>query len=154
MHLQTLNAVFYSSRWSLVKQHFAISENDGIGPVPTEVNCCGQEALGGRFTINFGRSKKYEWWSFHQRWGNMLHFPFVADAVLWLALKAHSCLGWSLSTVLTGVENSYHVCYIHNGKEHIYVKEGCCWGEHLANIVLAFNYDYQAVRHMVNRQSV
>lgn len=95
----------------------AISENNGIGPVPTEVSCCGWEDLGGRFTISIGRSKKYKRWSLHQRWGNMLHFPFVADTVLWLALKAHSCLGWSLSTALTRVENSYHVCYIHNGKE-------------------------------------
>jgi len=38
----------------------AISENDGIGSVPNKVSWHGWEDLGGKFTITFGRSKKYK----------------------------------------------------------------------------------------------
>lgn len=76
---------------------------------------------GGRYATNFGRSKKkkkkYKWWSCHQRWENMLHFPFVADTVLWLTLKAYSCLRQFLRIALIWVKNSYHMPCIDSRKE-------------------------------------
>lgn len=51
MHLQTLNVVFYSSNWGLVKWHFVISEDDGVGPVPTEFSCGQEEGEGLKSTL-------------------------------------------------------------------------------------------------------
>lgn len=45
--------------WGPIKWHFVISEHAGVGPVPTEFSCCGQEE-GEGLQSNFGGSKIYK----------------------------------------------------------------------------------------------
>lgn len=114
--MQSKGCIFRHWMWFFPPGQTALaaSEDDGIGPVPTTAGDRRMQGEGLQPAWVGGKHARDN----HQRWGNMLRFPFVADRVLWLALKARSCLGWSLSTALTRVGNSYYMCYIRNGRNH------------------------------------
>lgn len=110
---------------------------------------------GGRYATNFGRSKKKK-----KKIQVMVMPSEVREYASFSFCSWHSfmtCIeGIFLSEAIFKNSSDLSKKFIPHAMHRQWkgTTEGCCWGEHLANIMVAFNSDYQAVGHMINEQSI